>query len=246
MRRILATLALFTALLCAAQAQPASSFTPEQREEIVRILRSALKSDPSILRDAVESLQADEGRRQEAAARAAIARTGDTLTRTPGDPEAGNPNGDVTVVEFYDLRCPYCRRMLPVDAEMLSGDAKVRLVYKDIPILGAASVLGARAVLAAQRQGGFLKLRDAIMRGAPNITETTLRQAAEQTGLDWTKLQRDMAAPDIQARLDTNIELARSLGVQGTPAYVVGHKMLPGAVDLPALREAIAEARKQD
>jgi len=246
MKRILAALALLTVFAATVEAQPAPSFTSEQRQEIVGIVRVALKSDPSILRDAIIALQEEDGLKQEAVARAAIAQAGDALAKTPGDPVAGNPDGDVTVVEFYDLRCPYCRRMLPVDAELLAGDGKLRLVYKDIPILGPASLLGAKAVLAAQRQGGYLKLHDAIMRGTPTITEASLHEAADAVGLDWSRLQHDMTDPAIQARIDANLGLARSLGVDGTPAYVIGRKMLPGAVDLSALRDAVAATRRQE
>jgi protein-disulfide isomerase len=246
MKRILAALALLTTFAATGQAQPAPSFTPQQQQEIVGIVRAALKSDPSILRDAITALQEEDRLKQEVVARTAIQQAGDALAKTPGDPVAGNPNGDVTVVEFYDLRCPYCRRMLPVDAELLAGDSKLRLVYKDIPILGPASLLGAKAVLAAQRQGGFLKLHDAIMRGTPDITEASLHADADAVGLDWPRLQHDMADPDIRARIEANLELARSLGVDGTPAYVVGRKMLPGAMDLSVLRDAVAATRKQE
>ena len=246
MKRILAALALLTTFAATGQAQPAPSFTPQQQQEIVGIVRAALKSDPSILRDAITALQEEDRLKQEVVARTAIQQAGDALAKTPGDPVAGNPNGDVTVVEFYDLRCPYCRRMLPVDAELLASDGKLRLVYKDIPILGPESLLGAKAVLAAQRQGGFLKLHDAIMRGTPNITEASLHEAADAVGLDWPRLLRDMADPLVRARIDANLELARSLGVDGTPAYVVGRKMLPGAMDLSVLRDAVAATRKQE
>jgi protein-disulfide isomerase len=158
---------------------------------------------------------------------------------------AGNPDGDVTVVEFYDLRCPYCRRMLPVLADLLRQDHGIRLVYKDIPILGEASVVGAHAVLAAQRQGGYLRLHDAIMAGAPNITESSLREAAARAGLDWGRLQRDMADPAIDARIDANLALARDLGIDGTPVYVIGTRMLPGAVDLTDLQSAVAAVRRR-
>jgi len=156
---------------------------------------------------------------------------------------AGNPDGDVTVVEFYDLRCPYCRRMLPVVADLLHSDPKVRLIYKDIPILGPDSVLGARAVLAAQRQGGYQKLHDLIMAGPPSITPASLRADATRAGLDWDRLQHDMADPEIEKRLSVNLELAHMLGIEGTPAYVVGKKLMPGAVDLAELQEAVAAAR---
>jgi protein-disulfide isomerase len=219
-------------------------FTPEQRVAIVDILRQALKSDPSILRDAVTAMQAEDGAREEAAARAAIAGSQQALLHTPGDPVGGNPNGDVTLVEFFDVRCPYCRRMLPVLAELLRQDRNIRLVYKDIPILGPASVLGTRAELAAQKQGGYQKMHDALMAGTPNIDESVVRKAAESAGLDWARLQQDMDDPAIQARIDANLELAHTLQVQGTPVYVIGDQMLPGAVALADLRDAVGAARK--
>ncbi|HEX3346713.1 MAG TPA: DsbA family protein [Acetobacteraceae bacterium] len=218
------------------------AFTPAQRAEIVGILRDALRTDPSILRDAILALRQDETVRQETAARAAVASVGSAVA-SGADPAAGNSAGDVTVVEFYDLRCPYCRGMLPVTSALLQHDRGVRWVYKDIPVLGPASVLAARAALAAQRQGGYQKFHDAVMHGTPNITIDTLHADADRTGLDWARLRRDMDDPAIAARLDTNVDLARKLGIDGTPAYVVGGRMLAGAMDEAALEHAVVEAR---
>jgi protein-disulfide isomerase len=218
-------------------------FTPGQRAEIVEIMRAALKTDPSILRDAVQALQADESLRHEAAARQAISDQAATLAAARGDQVAGNPAGDVTVVEFYDIRCPYCRRMLPVIDQVLRGDGKIRWVYKEIPILGPASVTAAKAVLAAQRQGGYAAMHDALMSGPPDISDAVVKDAAEHAGLDWPRLRRDMDDPVIKARLDANIELARKLEIDGTPAYVIGARMIPGAVDAATLRDAVASAR---
>ena len=195
----------------AARADDASGFTAAQRAEIVAVVRQALMTDPTILRDAVSALQQQEAAVKDAAASAAIDRAGPALVKTPADPIAGNPNGDVTVVEFYDLRCPYCRRMVPV--------------------------------LAAQRQGGYLRMHDAIMASPPTITEDTLRQNADHAGLDWDRMQRDMADPAITARIDANIALAHDLGIDGTPVYVIGTRMLPGAVDLAELEGAVAATR---
>lgn len=220
-----------------------AAFTPEQRAAIVRVMREALTSDPSILRDAVAALRADETRRQEDAARVAIAEARPALAGSPDDPVAGNPRGEVTLVEFYDLRCPYCRRMLPVTQALVAAEPGLRIVYKDVPILGPGSALGARAVLAAQRQDGYLRLQGAIMAGPPEITEESVHAAADKVGLDWARLRRDMDDPAIQARIDANLALSRSLGVQGTPAYVVGNALFSGAMSLDQLKAAIAAAR---
>jgi len=240
----LVLLAALSGPASAQMSQSAAGFSPAQRAEIVGILREALKTDPSILRDAITTLRADDGRQQEAAARAAITASQAVLTQAPDDPVAGNPAGDVTVVEFYDVRCPYCRHMLPVMDQLLAQDKRVRLVLKDLPILGPGSVLGSRALLAAQRQGGYMKLQEAIMRGPADVTEDSLQAQAKATGLDWARLQQDMMDPKIQARLDANISLAHTLQIEGTPAMIIGSRMIPGAVDLPGLQAAIQEARK--
>lgn len=245
MRKVLCLLAaLLLPSLMAASAR-AESFTPAQRAEIVEIIRTALKADLSILRDAIAALQEDETKAQQAAARTAIAGLADVLAHTPGDPVDGNPAGDVTLVEFFDVRCPYCRRMLPVMANLLRADHNLRVVYKDIPILGPASQLGAKALLAAQKQGGYLALRSALMSGPADITTDTLRAAAAKAGLDWDRLEKDMADPAVQQRLEANLALARRLDIEGTPAYVIGGRLLPGALSLADLEAAVAEARKK-
>ena len=222
----------------------AAGFTPQQREEIVGLLRDALKRDPSILREAVIALQADDARQQNQAQAGTLKSLEPQLARTPGDPVAGNPKGRITVVEFYDVRCPYCRRMLPTMASLLRANPDVRLVYKDLPVLGPASVLGARALLAAQKQNAYLPLHDAIMAGPPDVTETSLREMAGKLGVSWDRLQADMKSPEILARIDANLAMARKLDLQGTPVYVVGTTLLPGAVDLAELQEAVTAARK--
>ncbi len=227
------------------QSMAPSAFTTAQRAEIVQLLRDALRDDPSILRDAIAALQKDDTRQQDEAARSAIASQQRALTGDPADPMAGSASPDVTVVEFYDTRCPYCRRLLPTMAALLKADPKIRLVYKDLPILGAASVLEARALLAAQRQGGYLRLQDVVMHQTGTPTVQSLRADAERLGLDGARFEQDMADPAIQARLDANLGLARVLRIEGTPAFVIGPQLIPGAIDLADMQQAVAIARRQ-
>lgn len=237
-----AVAALVAAMLLApGLAAAQGSFTAQQRGEIVEILRQALKSDPTILMDAIGAMQEQESRSKNAGVQALSGR----LNHTPGDPVSGNPNGDVTLVEFSDLRCPYCRRMVPVLAELLKQDPNIRIVHKDLPVLGPGSVLGARAVLAAQKQGGYQKLHAALMTGSPNIDIEVIMAAARRSGLDADRLKRDMEAPDVKARIDDNLDLARRLDVRGTPAYVIGGQMAPGALELAELQDMVALARKR-
>jgi protein-disulfide isomerase len=221
----------------------AADFTPAQRAEIVAVVRDALKKDPSILREAIVALQADEGERSQQATRAAITGAQSRMV-VPSDPVAGNPAGDVTIVEFFDTRCPYCRKLEPVMDGFLAKDAKVRLVYKDLPILGPASLLGSRALLAAQRQNAYARMRDAVMQLPPDTTLPQLESTARTLGLDWTRMAHDMDDPAVQAQIDANLKLAHELGIQGTPALVIGNDMVPGAIDLPELQRMVAEARR--
>lgn len=237
---------LLTGLLLAVAAFPprswADEFTGAQRAEIVNIVRDALKRDPSILRDAVLALQTDDGEREKTAARSAVAAARDALI-TPSDPVAGNPNGSVTIVEFFDVRCPYCRKLEPEMAAFLAADHDVRLVYKDLPILGAASVLGTKALLAARNQDAYEKLRDVVMRMPPDITRAGIETEAKKLGLDTGRLMHDMDDPSIQRQIDANLQLAQRLNIQGTPAMIVGGDLLPGAVDAAELKQAVAQAR---
>ena len=235
---------LLAGLVLAAPPARAQQFTPAQRAEIVSILRDALKRDPSILRDAVTALQADDGEREKAATAAALQATKDLLV-TATDPVAGNPRGDVTIVEFFDVRCPYCRKLEPEMAAFLASDHNVRLVYKDLPILGPPSVLGTKALLAARNQNAYGKLRDAVMTMPRDITRDALEATAKRLGLDSARLLRDMDDPAVQAQIDANLKLAQRLSIQGTPAMIVGGEILPGAVDVAELKRAVAGARSE-
>jgi protein-disulfide isomerase len=216
----------------------AAQFTPAQRAEIVQILRDALKQDPSILRDAFAALRADEAARQR---QALLAHQASLVG--PADPVAGNPSGDVTVIEFFDVRCPYCRKLEPDMQQLLATDHGVRVVYKDLPILGPASILASRALLAAQKQGAYDRLRALLMRAPPDITEATIEAAAGKVGIDWARLQRDMSDPAAQQRLNANLKLANDIGIDGTPTLVIGGELIPGAVDVAQLQQAVAAAR---
>jgi protein-disulfide isomerase len=223
----------------------AQSFTDAQREEIVSILRDALRRDPSILRDAFSAIQEAEERTRTATQRAAIAAHRSALFETPGDPVRGNPRGDVTIVEFFDLRCPYCKRLHAEMAEVLRRDRGLRVIMKDLPILGPQSVVGSRALLAAQRQGKYTELHDALMRLRGEPTEAAIRTEAQRLGLDVSRLFRDMEDAAIQRRLDTNIALARTLQIEGTPALIIGETLIPGAVPAEQIERLLEAERRR-
>lgn len=250
MRRLLFAIAAVTALAGVATAQtppavdaPRPGFAPEQRDEIVAILREALRNDPSILRDAIAALQESDRAAQEEAQRGALVANADALFRDAADPVKGNPRGDVTIVEFFDARCGFCRQFHPTMTQLLARDRNVRVVLKDLPILGPNSTLAARALLAAQRQGKYEALYDALMRVRGDTPESVIQAEAGRAGLDWARLRRDMDDPAITQRIERNLALAQRLGIGGTPALVIGDRVVPGAVELPELERLIREAR---
>ena len=222
-----------------AEAQQAQ-FTPVQRQEIIAIIRDALKSDPSILSDAIQSLRAEADRSQAVDARAALSRNRAALGATDSDLVAGS--GGVTLVEFYDPRCPYCRKMLPDLDRLTAPGERVRLVEKLIPILGPTSVFEAKAIVAAGRQHRASALQHLLMTDAGSPDAQHLRSLAHQAGLNADRLEQDMADPVIATNLQHNIALAQALGITGTPSFVVGDRIVPGALDLAALRQAVAGA----
>lgn len=223
----------------------AQALTAAQRAEVVDVLRRALREDPSILRDAMTAIQAAEAAQAETRQRDAISASAEALFRDSADPIKGNPTGDVTIVEFFDARCGYCKQLHPAMEALLARDRNVRVVMKDLPILGPGSVQASRALLAAHRQGRYAALYDALMRVNGEPTEAVLRTQAERVGLDWARLRREMDDPAIQRRLDTNLALAQRLGIEGTPALIFSgvHRLVPGAVDAAALERMVAQVR---
>ena len=234
--------ALAAVLAWGAPAQ-AQGLTPEQRQEVLALLRDALRQDPSLLREALGALEAADVRDREGAQRVAIAAHGDALYRDPADPVKGNAQGSITIVEFFDARCGYCKQLQPVMDQMLRRQRDVRVVMKDLPILGPNSVLASRALLAAQRQGKYAEYYDVLMKLRDEPAEPVLRREAERVGLDWARLRRDMEDAGIQARIQSNLRLAQALRIEGTPALLIGDTLIPGAVDLATLERLVTEAR---
>ncbi|MCB8880392.1 DsbA family protein [Acidisoma cellulosilytica] len=217
-----------------------SALSPAQRAAVIGLIRQELVEDPSILRAAIGALQAQDQQSQAAVQGKAIAAAQADLVHNAADPSIGSPRAPITVVEFYDTRCPYCRVMRPEFSALVKQDPNVRVVFKDIPILGQNSVTEARALLAAQRQGGYEKMQAALMTQQAAPTEAHLRSLATQLGLNGDQLIRDMDDPAIGQRLAANTTLAQQLGITGTPGIIVGTQLVPGAISLDDLQKLVA------
>ncbi|MBS1004574.1 MULTISPECIES: DsbA family protein [Acetobacter] len=221
------------------------SFTPEQRKEIVNIVRDALKTDPSILADAVASMQAQATAKQQSDALAAVRAHKDLFGQSNTDIVLGNPHGTLEVVEFYDPRCPYCRKVLPDLDKLVASEHDLRLVEKIVPVLGPNSVLDARAILAAGEQHAYKEFQLALMSDTASPSTDRIRRVAQHIGLNADQLIKDMQSPKVATALHNNIELARSINLDGTPTFVFGDlQIVPGAVSLDELKTALARMRK--
>ena len=169
----------------------------------------------------------------------------DELLNDPASPVGGNPDGDVTLVEFFDYQCPYCKTIFPSIQALLAEDRNLRYVFKEFPILGRASVFAARAALAARRQGKYLEFHTALMPARGKLTETRVMRLAEKVGLDVDRLRRDMADGTVDATIRRNLELADGLGIFSTPVFIIGDTQIPGAVEIDTLKVLIARARQR-
>src|SRR5262249_25648721 len=147
-------------------------------------------------------------------------------------PIIGNPAGNITLIEFFDYRCPYCRQVEPALQSLVQSDPGLRIVQKQFPILGPASVYAARVALAAQRQGKHKPFHDALMAKRSNLDEATVLKVAEEVGLDVARIKADMSSPDVESELSRTREIAAALGINGTPAFIIGSELIPGATDL--------------
>ncbi len=180
---------------------------------------------------------------KDAAAAAALVEHRQALERSAADPVLGNPDGDVTIVEFFDYQCGYCKTMTGPLMELVRDDGRIRLVLKEFPILGPESALAARASLAAGRQGKYEPFHMALMGLRGRLNEGAIWQVAAETGLDLDRLRKDMAAPEITAVIEANYRLAQALGIEGTPAFAIGNALVPGAAPREHLAGLVQKAR---
>jgi protein-disulfide isomerase len=173
-----------------------------------------------------------------------IAARRDELLNDPDAPVAGNVVGNTTLVEFFDYNCPYCRRVAATVTDVVDDDPDLRLVYKEFPILGPGSQFAARAALASRKQAKYVPFHEALMAADGQVGEDGVLEIASQVGLDVDRLRRDMEDPAIEAAIRRNLELANALGITGTPSFVIGDRVVPGAVDRTTLESLIARARR--
>ena len=224
-------------------AQDAGGFSTADKAAIEKIVRDYILENPEIITDAVRILQNRKEMADSAADLQMLAANRDALLNNPASPVGGNPDGDVTVVEFFDYRCGVCKRIHPIVEQLVKTDPNIRRVYKEWPILGPNSVLASRAAIAARKQGKYLALHKVMIQATSSYSEDDIMAMARSVGIDTARLARDMRSPETDAILRDNYALAEKLRLNGTPSFVIGDTLLRGGRDLDSLRAIVAEAR---
>jgi protein-disulfide isomerase len=247
MRRYIVIFTLACAFLAIAPAPPlrAAEITLEQRKAIEAIIHDYLMQNPDVLIEALREAEAKANSDADVKAAQVLRDRRQEVFDDPATPVGGNPKGDVTIVEFFDYRCPYCKQVHPTLQKLLDQDRKLRFVYKEFPVLGEQSDIAAHAALAARLQGRYEPFHNAMMAAKGQITEELVYRIAGSIGLDVDRLKRDMTDPEIDRALSANKSLAKALDLRGTPGFVIGDHIVPGAIDLDALKTMVADARKQ-
>jgi len=217
------------------------SFSPEQRENIEKIIHDYLVKNPAVLREVIEALQAQEAQEKEGAVKN-ISALRSQIFSDPMSPVSGNPKGDVTVVVFFDYACGYCKRSVPELDGLAAKDPNLRIVYKEFPILGERSKVAATAALAANRQGKYTAFHNTLFRSG-SLSDSAIKGVADQSGVNYDQLQKDMADPKFKMIIDQTYALATALHIDGTPAYIVGDQLIPGAVDIDSIKTLVDAER---
>src|SRR3954470_6592843 len=240
--------ALFALALCGAPAlASAQSFSEPQRAEIETIIKNYLLSHPEVL----EEVSAELSKRQTAAEalkhEAAVSQNAQAIFSSPRGVTIGNKEGDVTFVEFFDYNCGYCKRAMTDMLELMKSDSKLKVVLKEFPVLGPGSVEAAQVAVAVRMQDAtgkkYLDFHQKLLGGRGQADKARAMAAAKEAGLDMTRLEKDLASPEVRATLEENFKLAEAMGMNGTPSYVIGKQVVIGAVGLDNLREKIGLAR---
>ena len=245
--RLIAPALLALALGAAPQAATAQGVSDVQRSDIEKIVREYLLKNPEVLEEAMNELSKRQAAADAEKHQASIAKNSDAIFNSPRGVTLGNKDGDVTFVEFFDYNCGYCKRAMTDMLDLMKADPKLKVVLKEFPVLSQGSVEAAQVAVAVRMQDPtgkkYLDFNQKLLTGRGAADKARALAAAKEAGLDMAKLEKDLGSNEVKATLEENLKLADSLGMNGTPSYVIGKQIVIGAVGLEALREKISTAR---
>lgn len=238
----------FSTFASAATTMQTSQFSPAQQTQIQNIVHDYLLSNPEVLLEAVGKLQEQTDKKNQQKVAKVIESNANALLNAPNTPIFGNPKGTVTLVEFFDYQCPYCKKMSGPLTKLAQSNSNLRIVMKEWPVFGESSEFAARAAIASQLQNKYPAFHQALMNTKGHLTIPDVLTVAKNTGLDMTKLQADMNSKPVMNELKNNLMLARALQLIGTPAFIITKSdgnpqnkiiFIPGAADIESLQKAI-------
>jgi len=242
----LAALPLALALVTAA-APARAQFAPEQKSEIEKIVREYLVSHPEVLQEAMAELEKRQAAEDAQKHLAAIKDNATTIFTSPRQVNLGNPQGDVTMVEFFDYNCAFCKRAMADMLDLLKNDPKLKVVLKEFPVLGEGSVQAAQVAVAVRMQDKtgkkYLDFHTKLLGSRGPADKAHALAAAKEAGFDMARLDKDLASDEVKQTIEENLKLAEGLGLNGTPSYVFPAEVVVGAVGLAALKEKVNSAR---
>ncbi len=247
--RPIAAAGVLAAVLALSAPPPAGAqtFTPAQRDEIGSIVKDYLLSHPELLQEVMTELERRQALAEAEKHRSAVKEYSTAIFNSPRQVTIGNPQGDVTVVEFFDYNCGYCKRAMADMLELLKSDAKLKFVLKEFPVLGEGSVEAARVAAAVRIQDKtgkkYLEFHQKLLSGRGQVDKARAIAAAKDTGFNVAQIEKDISGEEVKAQIEESMKLAEALGLNGTPSYVVGTDVVIGAVGLNALREKVNTAR---
>ena len=213
-----------------------------KRQDIENIVREYLIKNPEVIREAMQALQEKEEAQKKLGLAENMKKLRPEILSDASAPVTGNASGDVSVVVFYDYFCGYCKKTLPELQNLVAKDHSVKIIYKEFPILGAQSLIAARAALEAARQGKFEAFHREMIE-SDSTSDEAIKAISDKLGLDWAQLRKDMNDPQIDTTIERNQKLATALNIEGTPAYLVGDRIIPGAIDSESLVRLINDER---
>jgi protein-disulfide isomerase len=247
--RLRLTGAACAALLAVAvpQASRADEFSANQRGEVERIVREYLIAHPEVIQEAMAELEKKQSAADAEKHKATIKQYSQSIFGSPRQVVLGNPDGNVTFVEFFDYNCGYCKRAMDDMLTLMKDDPKLKVVLKEFPVLGPGSVEAAQVAVAVRMQDKtgkkYLEFHQKLLGGRGQADRARALAVAKDIGLDMGRLEKDLISPEVKATLQESFKLAEALGLNGTPSYVIGDNVVVGAVGLDALREKVNSSR---
>ena len=225
----------------------AQNFSGAQKGEIEKIIREYLIANPEVLQEAIAALEKKQAADEAAKHQAAVKDNAQAIFNSPRQVTVGNPQGDVTFVEFFDYNCGYCKRAMVDMMELMKHDPKLKVVLKEFPVLGPASVEVARVAVAVRMQDKtgkkYLDFHQKLLSGRGQVDKARAIAAAKEAGLDVARIEKDLGSDEVRLTLEESLKLAEKLGLNGTPSYVIGPHVVVGAVGLDQLKEKVNSAR---